>query len=601
MGENGSSSSRVFGSKATTTTSASRNDIDINTSLETAVIGTPATEQVVPDNTEQEQDEESNITCPICEESMVTLLQLNRHLDDVHSEVEKVDNEPLKSWFRKKVEKAKQLQSVTSVFQNKLDVFDPDEQSSESSTPTGTTSNHKRNASSISANNNNHTATSSQLTDEYVTRKHWQKYGDKCSDLLCDKFLTSRNGSVNCRQCGKLFCSSHTMYRMKLNRKAKHDPSLNGIWCRVCETCFKSRQGYNDNSGTLRTLTEDFKAIRQQQIDVRELEVNRLEKRMTKLIQLLEPYCDDSGLLNYTRIQQRKQLEKSVANWQDDQEVVKCPICKNRFGYSLRKHHCRSCGKVVCASHLTECSKDVQLSVLSEKLHNGVAHVPSQSDISVRICKDCKDTVFAKQNFNAQLNAPKPQVLKYFEALERLRKSIELIFPKFQAMLVAINEPANPPPHETLVEATQIRKKLMELFYQYDSVSRKLVACPMNNDTEKRLRHQFHLMSSNFLQEHMLPLKTVPKVLKHLECHNNNSPSPSSTPTEEPASSSSSATGLDDTTKKNLNEQKSVMMEQKSVLKDQISQAIDQDEIEPLKQSLTEIENEISNIQQQLN
>ena len=38
------------------------------------------------------------------------------------------------------------------------------------------------------------------------------------------------------------------MYQMKLSRSAQHEP-VRGIWCRVCETCYKSRPGYNDYTG----------------------------------------------------------------------------------------------------------------------------------------------------------------------------------------------------------------------------------------------------------------------------------------------------------------------------------------------------------------
>ena len=38
------------------------------------------------------------------------------------------------------------------------------------------------------------------------------------------------------------------MYQMKLSRSAQHEP-VRGIWCRVCETCYKSREGYNDRNG----------------------------------------------------------------------------------------------------------------------------------------------------------------------------------------------------------------------------------------------------------------------------------------------------------------------------------------------------------------
>lgn len=36
--------------------------------------------------------------------------------------------------------------------------------------------------------------------------------------------------------------------------------------------------------------------------------------------------------------------------WQPDDSVSKCPICNKTFGTFLRKHHCRTCGRVVCAS-----------------------------------------------------------------------------------------------------------------------------------------------------------------------------------------------------------------------------------------------------------
>ena len=38
------------------------------------------------------------------------------------------------------------------------------------------------------------------------------------------------------------------MYQMKLSRSAQHEP-VRGLWYRVCETCFKSREGYNDHNG----------------------------------------------------------------------------------------------------------------------------------------------------------------------------------------------------------------------------------------------------------------------------------------------------------------------------------------------------------------
>lgn len=93
--------------------------------------------------------------------------------------------------------------------------------------------------------------------DEVVTRAHWQSRGpyDVCLEPTCGQRFTMTNTGVNCRKCGKLFCEEHTMYQMKLSRSAQHEP-VRGIWCRVCETCYKSREGYNDHSGKKRRYKE---------------------------------------------------------------------------------------------------------------------------------------------------------------------------------------------------------------------------------------------------------------------------------------------------------------------------------------------------------
>ena len=87
---------------------------------------------------------------------------------------------------------------------------------------------------------------------------------------------------------------------------ARHEP-IAGIWARVCESCYSTRDGYFDSNGiysfeaaailsfyitvllwvvTLgvsrkRTLT--FLKLRKARVDLTHLEVNRLEKRLEKV------------------------------------------------------------------------------------------------------------------------------------------------------------------------------------------------------------------------------------------------------------------------------------------------------------------------------
>lgn len=166
----------------------------------------------------------------------MTLLQLNRHLDDDHKNLEEVKQDEVKDWFKTQVIKAKKFQPLAVLNQKLkgLDVFESNDAPSAqgpSSTPSAP-------------------EVASPDPDEVVTRQHWQRHGpnDVCSEPVCGKRLTSTNGKVNCRKCGRLFCDEHTMYQMKLSRSAQHEP-VRGIWCRVCETCYKSREGYNDHNG----------------------------------------------------------------------------------------------------------------------------------------------------------------------------------------------------------------------------------------------------------------------------------------------------------------------------------------------------------------
>lgn len=43
-------------------------------------------------------------------------------------------------------------------------------------------------------------------------------------------------------------------------------------------------------------------------------------------------------------------IDYGLPQWQHDSEVSKCPICGTSFSFWYRKHHCRKCGRVVCAS-----------------------------------------------------------------------------------------------------------------------------------------------------------------------------------------------------------------------------------------------------------
>ncbi|GAB7356764.1 hypothetical protein MBLNU459_g7661t1 [Dothideomycetes sp. NU459] len=173
----------------------------------------------------------SRLVCPICNEEMLTLLQLNRHLDDNHQNLEEVEQDEVKNWFEQQMKKARKFQPLAVLNQKLkgLDVFEPNGTQTPPliATPSRTISPSRASPAP--------TPVQPQIDpDEAVTKAHWQRFSghDSCSDPLCGKRLGGANGNINCRHCGKLFCEEHTMYQMKLSRAAQYEP-VRGYWCRV--------------------------------------------------------------------------------------------------------------------------------------------------------------------------------------------------------------------------------------------------------------------------------------------------------------------------------------------------------------------------------
>lgn len=306
----------------------------------------------------------------------MTLLQLNRHLDDDHEQLEQGEQEEVKNWFKTQMVKAKKFQPLAVINQKLkgLDRFESNEELRSTSASVSVVGSPARSSTPIAE------PLKAVDPDDVVTKDHWQRSGrnDICSDPMCGKRLGGAAGHINCRKCGKLFCEENTMYQMKLSRSAQHEP-VRGYWCRVCETCYKSRDGYNDHTGLERDLMSDFASMRRKAIDRSYLDVSRLEKRLTKLTQLLADAAihkeKSQGMVSYLKSfsgapTQQRIAEQSVVDWEDDAKVSQCPFCQQEFtSYSFRRHHCRLCGRVVCADLNTGCSSKIALDIESSMMH----------------------------------------------------------------------------------------------------------------------------------------------------------------------------------------------------------------------------------------
>ncbi|KAK9451021.1 FYVE zinc finger-domain-containing protein [Limtongia smithiae] len=382
------------------------------------------------------------------------------------------------------------------------------------------------------------------LTEDTVTRANWQREtgNDRCSDYKCRTQLNARTGKGNCRSCGRLYCDDHLSCQMKLDKKAQWDPQ-HGVWCRVCFSCFESRPGFNDASGLVNDITYAFVEKRKRTITKSHLEVNLLEKRLSRLLKFMIDTNDPSvehtssvefntslgaaalakgaaGLAAsyatsyYKQVRNyRRPPEQQIVAWQDDNEVQDCPYCERKFTFSVRKHHCRLCGKVVCGEEDTACSIRVALDsaaltdYLSEKVDDDIV-------VKVRVCKDCHSIVFGRREFADDV-AEKITIVKVYVNMIQFKKAIETLLPRFQRLLTSFDDPDHPPSHEVMTEATEVRKKLIHNFQQYDTAAKRIWGMPTKSAQQAKLQANIHMAAMQVLQMYMLPLKSLPNALKH--------------------------------------------------------------------------------------
>lgn len=195
----------------------------------------------------------SNLICPICQIPQPSLQELNDHLDEEHNNDDVIlDN--VKNWFKGKLGNfvAATGQKVVSTGQTVVRTLanEPEPE-----------------------------------IEDGISRNHWQSDSETntCTAANCSRILGGRNGKIHCRKCGRLFCDMHCQAQIRLNMQAVHDPE-NGIWAKVCQDCFQSRDGYFESTGAEKDWTETFVPIRRKAVDKADLARNRLEKRLDKVL-----------------------------------------------------------------------------------------------------------------------------------------------------------------------------------------------------------------------------------------------------------------------------------------------------------------------------
>lgn len=158
----------------------------------------------------------------------------------------------------------------------------------------------------------------------------------------------------------------------------------------------------------------------------------------------------------------------------------------------------------------------------------------------------------------------------------------------------------------------------MDSFAQYNVAARRLRDLPTTSPTQQKLQKAVFQQATNFLHIHMLPLKALPKIMKHASAYGmgssgrlNSNDRPNGAlasikyndvDTTSQASSSSAVSALE-AEEKSLRERLIVLEEQSFLVKEQIADANKRrkfDEVSSLAQNVEELGKEIDHVQGQL-
>lgn len=236
-----------------------------------------------------------------------------------------------------------------------------------------------------------------------------------------------------------------------------------------------------------------------------------------------------------------------------------------------------------------------------------------QIGVDVRMCKDCKHTLFSKSDFDREF-AQRPADQRSYENLVQFERGIRLLLPRFQKLLVALQDPETPPTAQQLSDATKVRTRLMDAFGKFDRAARRIRDLPTESPTQKKLQLNVYNQAVSFLSLHMLPLRALPKILKHAAPHgrqlnsrSNGGGALASIKYNDVGAgsvvSSSSAMSVLESEEKELRERLIVLEEQKFMVSEMVSDATKHrrfDEVASLAQNVEDLNREIDQINGQL-
>ncbi|TPX72131.1 hypothetical protein SpCBS45565_g00526 [Spizellomyces sp. 'palustris'] len=410
------------------------------------------------------------LACPICGDEMISLAQLNRHLDDSHNDFDTKD--ALVSWFRSAQRKVaapltRAAQKTSSTLNSlSLDKFAQNGQLELNP--------------NIGPGGSELVRTASATGSITPVGVRWRVVGNPWDCVLASTIAESAAAFI-----------ANLIHLIKCGFPPMPEqipPQAYGVEC-------------------AKNATKIEKAIKTA------LESPEIEPKL--FFEYLSLMYAEEGSRSATVNKRssfygggsRKVAEQTIVSWEDDNNVTSCPLCSKAFGaITNRRHHCRLCGRVVCGG--PECSTIIPLQVSSgdEERRGAVAEI--------RVCLDC-NRVVARRREKWQDSVNSVQIVKLYKMIAKYRGLVEETLPKFNNLLMSMaNRPTVDYEDRDYQMANRYRKNLLDYFSELDKLCKTVKSLPGSTPSVQRLHHNISLSVIQYLQSHMFTLQLMPKVNK---------------------------------------------------------------------------------------
>ncbi|KAI7888083.1 uncharacterized protein EV154DRAFT_426303 [Mucor mucedo] len=216
-------------------------------------------------------------------------------------------------------------------------------------------------------------------------------------------------------------------------------------------------------------------------------------------------------------------------HWQREtgQDVCHVPDCNKVVGKAgVGKQHCRNSASLNSFSldHRSDSSRDSLGSMLSPKssfvsnsnsilsmklkYRDGEQSVTKwQEDKSVKACPYCVKLR------HEEASKPLP-IIQLYNQLAMTRKNIERQLPKFHEIILMLEKEGGHLQRQSFIKAGQLRKSLLDNFTLYDTLAKSIKTLPVHSGCMKRLQSNICYAANAYLQQNMLPLQMLPRILK---------------------------------------------------------------------------------------